>query len=282
MLVLSRRQDQKILFPSLGISVEVLGFRGSNVRLGVDAPPSVRILREELLDGHELDWDFEKRENEWNGSPDSGDNSPSTIRHKLNNRLNALSLKLQVAEKLFARGDSDRGLEHVHSVLDELSDLELNEADNERSSASPVTACKTEDSVRSRLKLTVLLVEDNANERHLLSTILQMAGINVKSVTNGEEAIDYLEKNPLPDLILIDMQMPRLNGPQTISIIRNNQRFSKLPIYGVSGSSRTDVNVPISDRGVNGWFAKPVRTDKLIDRIFDDCGIKCKNFAELN
>ena len=48
MLVLSRKEGQEILFPNLGITVEVLRVKGNNVRIGVDAPRSIRILRSEL------------------------------------------------------------------------------------------------------------------------------------------------------------------------------------------------------------------------------------------
>ncbi|MEM9410675.1 MAG: response regulator, partial [Planctomycetota bacterium] len=115
------------------------------------------------------------------------------------------------------------------------------------------------------------LVEDNENERQLLATILKMANLNVVSVADGEEALKFLDDNPSPDLVLIDMQMPRLNGPQTISIIRNSKKHSDLPIYGVSGSSRSELNVPLSNRGVNRWFSKPVQANELLDSILNEC-----------
>lgn len=267
MLVLSRRQDQKILFPALGITIEVLGMQGRNVKLGVDAPPSVRVIRDELsaqLKG----WDSEARETI--GQPTESAEEKSS-RHQTNNRLNAISLKLQIGEKLFKRGETERGLAQIESVLNELADLDQHAKKtagklNQQVPVSP-TACQ--DSRDSQI--TALLVEDNPNERQLLSTILEMGGIEVVSVSNGQAALDYLEHNELPDVVLIDMQMPQLNGPQTISIIREQLRLFKLPIYGVSGLQRSDVNIPLSDRGVSGWFAKPVQAGKLLDQIFSDC-----------
>ena len=79
MLVLSRKENQKVLFPNLGITVEVLGVKGSNVRLGIDAPPRIRILRaelDELPDG--LAGDF-------SASPET-----HTDKHQRNNLLNTI------------------------------------------------------------------------------------------------------------------------------------------------------------------------------------------------
>jgi len=53
-LVLTRRRDEKIVLPGLGITVQVLSIKGNVVRLGIDAPPGVKVLREELVGNREL------------------------------------------------------------------------------------------------------------------------------------------------------------------------------------------------------------------------------------
>ncbi|MEM9942357.1 MAG: response regulator [Planctomycetota bacterium] len=262
MLVLTRRQNQKILFPALGITVEIIGVRGRNVKLGVDAPDSVRIVRDELF-ASEANVSSEKTANQ---NSEIRDNS----QHQINNRLNSLGLRLQLAEKLIARGDTDRGRKEIKSVLDTLSNMESSHSVKKTSPEPKSTHIQPE---LSSPQVTVLLVEDNANERHLLTTILKMASVAVKSVANGEEALKYLESNPTPDLVLIDMEMPYLNGPQTISILRNDSKYADLPIYGVSGSRRSELNIPLDEKGVNGWFCKPVHAEKLLDKILGDCGI---------
>lgn len=272
MLVLSRRLEQKVLFPHLGITVEVIGIRGRNVKLGIDAPPSVRIVRDELAD----DWDFEASEFADDGlEPQDGDN-PNLLRHRLNNRLNSISLNLQLAEKLAKLGQVEESVLQIKSALQELASL------NEKVASLDYREAILPGYQERQNRPTVLLVEDNANERQLLSTILKMSSIQVVTVANGEEALDYLKTHDLPDFVLIDMQMPRLNGPQTISIIRERLNLHDLPIYGVSGMKHSETNIPLGDHGVNGWFAKPVQAEQLLEQVFADCGYDDRIAINLN
>jgi carbon storage regulator CsrA len=274
MLILSRREDQKILFPALGITIEVVGVQGKKVRLGVDAPPSVRIIRDELQ-GQLSDQDLAAQTP---SEQPAETEQQRAQRHQANNRLNAISLKLQIGEKLFKQGETERGLAQIESVLAELASLEqdANKTVKGVEEKAPVDQAAGPSDLKRAVK--VLLVEDNPNERQLLSTILEMGGVEVVTAPDGQAALNYLEQNELPDVVLIDMQMPQLNGPQTISIIREQLKLFKLPIYGVSGLQRSDVNIPLSDRGVSGWFAKPVQVGKLLDQIFSDC----ENRSQLN
>src|SRR5205085_227637 len=95
MLVLSRRPGQKVVFPSLGIEVEVLRSRGSVARLGIVAPDDVAVLRDEVLD--------EVRESNANQHErDSVPASPLAERlrqHELKNQLNQMLLKLELLQR---------------------------------------------------------------------------------------------------------------------------------------------------------------------------------------
>ena len=269
MLVLSRRQDQKILFPSLGITVEVIGIRGRNVKLGVDAPSSVRVIREELVGTLKDPVSADSYEpGEIKRCTSAQNDSDRSTRHKINNRLNAISLQLQIANKMIAQKEAEKGQQQIRKALADLEALE-----HESVNYNPPMHIDeiTHASGNKQTRMTALLVEDNDNERNLLATILSMSGISVVSASDGQAALEYLENNDLPDFMLIDMQMPRLNGPQTISIIRDNKQFTDLPIYGVSGLQRSEVNIPINDRGVSGWFSKPVQAERLLEKIFADC-----------
>ena len=260
MLVLSRRENQKVLFPNLGITVEIVGVKGRNVRLGIDAPREIRVLRAELAE-------------QTNGEKDLFEaDSALTVKHRRNNQLNHIALQIQIAQKLLGRGDQEQAMETLEQSLQELHDLDSAASESNK---APIAAATP--------KWKALLVEDDANERQLMATILQMCGFQVETVEDGQAAIEYLKHNERPDCVLMDMQMPRLAGPETIAKIREELDFSDVPIYGVSGLNRQEANVPMGDRGVSGWFSKPVNANKMLDQIFNDFQLNGKSeTAELN
>ena len=272
MLVLSRQQDQKVLFPNLGITVEIVGVKGRNVKLGIDAPPEIRILRDEIA--HE--WDFKQREKA------SEINGADHAQHALKNQLNHIGLMVQVAQKKLEKGLVNEAIEHVESALNNLSNLDQSlqeqpaETIRERPNGYSTQSLQTNDSTGQRSaiptsrKWKALLVENNVNERNLMATILGKSGITVDVVGNGEEAIAYLLANDHPDFVLIGMEMPKLAGAETIEYIRQKLEFSDLAIYGVSRLKRSQANLELGNNGLSGWFAKPVNAGQMIKRILCD------------
>ncbi len=249
MLVLSRRENQKVLFPSLGITVEVVGLKGNNVRLGIDAPPEIRVLRCELAD-EEAELDYKR------------DQTDAARAHERNNQLNSIGLQIQIAQKLLSSGQQERAMSALEGSLAKLSALE------DRTKSAIGSTTKNTKARQTNRK--ALLVEDDANERQLMATILEMCGFEVDTVEDGAAAIEYLRSHKRPDCVLMDMQMPRMSGSEAIAQIRQMSEYHNLPIYGVSGLPRKEAKVEIGDRGVSGWFAKPVDASSLVRQIFKD------------
>ncbi len=98
MLVLSRDEKEKLVFPNLGVSIEVLQISRGRVRIGVDAPPEITVLRHEL---------YEERLK-------SGQIQATVKRysHDLRNKMNSANLNLILAKKLFRRGAVERANRH--------------------------------------------------------------------------------------------------------------------------------------------------------------------------
>lgn len=241
MLVLSRRPGQKVVFPSLGIAVEVLRSRGMVTRLGIEAPDDVPVLRDEVLSKNaEAGTEFSRT---------STTPSERQRRHEWKNKLNQLMLKLQLLQRQLELGQAVDPEQSLSEVFAGLTDLEQS----------------TNDTVVESTPPKVLIVEDQANERELLATCLRLGGIEVATASNGREAFDYLHEHDLPDLVLLDMRMPEVDGPTFLKNIRDDIRLHNLRVFAVSGSSR-DEFAP-NALPVDGWFSKPVRIDSLLQAV---------------
>jgi CheY-like chemotaxis protein len=77
----------------------------------------------------------------------------------------------------------------------------------------------------------------------------------------------YLEGGGRPDVVLLDMAMPRCDGPETLRRIRADQRFARLPVFSVSSTNPKELNVPDGPDGFDGWFPKPLNPRGLWDAI---------------
>jgi carbon storage regulator CsrA len=251
-LVLSRRENEKVVFANLGVSVEVLRLAGKVVRLGIQAPAEIQILREELA------------------APPAADGPSArvapglplvkSVGHMIRNRLNIASLGLQVLQRRLETGDADAAEATIAKIFNELSEI-----DAMLDSSQPPEPAQQGESSRPPLRQRrALIVEDNPNESELLATCLQMSGYAVEVVADGFEALSYLDSHEHPDFVLLDMAMPRCNGPQTVASIRRNPALRNLRLFAVSGADQRETGVAFGRLGVDRWFSKPVNARELI------------------
>jgi CheY-like chemotaxis protein len=166
----------------------------------------------------------------------------------LRNKLNQITLKLQLLQRQLELGRSVDSEVQLATVFSELSDLEQSTTDQALTDRPP----------------RVLVVEDQVNERELLADCLRLAGVIVSTAKNGREAFDYLHEHEMPDLVLLDMRMPEVDGPSLVKMIRDDIRLSNLRVFALSGSTREEFG---SSLQVDGWFAKPVRIDSLLTAV---------------
>jgi carbon storage regulator CsrA len=242
MLVLSRRQGQRILFPSLGIAVSVLPGKGNAVRLGIEAPRDVGVLREELAGTVELNPAADPKDREAN--------------HDARTLLNALGLALLVAEKQLKAGlvaDAQRTLLDARTTLDKLP---------------PPADGRDHAHVDERKQpIKALVVEDNASEAALLSSYLRLSGFRVDTAHDGYEALNFLADHGRPDFLLLDMHLPRFDGPSTVGAIRQNPVYQGLTIFAVTGAAPGEFELPIGQTGVDAWFRKPLNPKSIVDAM---------------
>ena len=244
MLILRRRVHDRIVFPHLGITLEVLEFKGNSVKIGVDAPRRVLALRGEDVTCGTLEF-----------SPES---LPADIDlHGLRNRLNAVRLGLQLFERQIAAGRPSEAEITRSRIVGELSLL-----DSEFKRAHELADAQHEPAL-GRL----LLVEDDDNERELLAGLLRISGFRVETAANGQEALNRLRRYDLPDHVLLDLNMPQCNGVEAIRAIRADARLAHLSVLAVSGDEPRSLGIAPGEGGFDGWFRKPLDTERLIGEM---------------
>ncbi len=117
-------------------------------------------------------------------------------------------------------------------------------------------------------RIRILLAEDNLVNQKVAVSILQRKSISVTIANNGKEAVETLIKNPQDfDAILMDMDMPIMDGYEATQTIRELKQFEKLPIIALTAHSSPQDKDKCLSLGMNGHVAKPVKPDTLYDSI---------------
>jgi CheY-like chemotaxis protein len=109
----------------------------------------------------------------------------------------------------------------------------------------------------------VLLVEDFEDSRFSLSKLLQIEGYEVMEAVDGAQAIDLARKNR-PDLILMDLTLPVLDGLSATRKIRQDQSMEGVPIIALSGHDLTDIQAKAMAAGCTDYITKPIDFNNLI------------------
>jgi DNA-binding response OmpR family regulator len=126
-------------------------------------------------------------------------------------------------------------------------------------------------SARARVKPRILFADDSKDARDMMRMLLSLKGYDVLVAEDGVQAIDMALRNS-PDLILIDLELPRLDG---IGVIRNIRRSTKLggvPIVIVSGHDPSRYEAAAIAAGCNEYLMKPIDFDRL-DAILLDLNV---------
>jgi CheY-like chemotaxis protein len=114
----------------------------------------------------------------------------------------------------------------------------------------------------------VLLVEDNLVNQKVVLAILRKKGFQIDVSNDGREALSKLEAAADPyDIILMDVQMPVLDGLETTRIIRKNQRWDRLPIVAMTAHAMNGDRERCLQAGMNSYVSKPVQPAHLVSVI---------------
>lgn len=110
---------------------------------------------------------------------------------------------------------------------------------------------------------TILLVEDNDDSRYMLGRLLEMSGYKVVEAVNGQEAVRIAERG-CPDLVLMDLQMPVLDGLSATRLIRRIESHCRVPIIAVTAQCTDDFILAATAAGCDRFVTKPVDFDLLL------------------
>ena len=116
--------------------------------------------------------------------------------------------------------------------------------------------------------LRVLLVADNEINQQIASELMEALGVQVTVASNGQEALDLLHAAPDPvpwSVVLMDLQMPVLDGHQTTAAIRRQNRFDALPIIALTAHASVEEGARCLAEGMNEHLTKPIDPDALAD-----------------
>ncbi len=116
--------------------------------------------------------------------------------------------------------------------------------------------------------ITVLVVEDEALNRRLLRRYLTRAGMVVLEAEDGSVALDLL-RGPAHevDVVVLDMLMPRVSGPETMVALRGDDRFARLPVLVTTNLGSIDAQEEMFGLGASDYLHKPVRPRELVARV---------------
>jgi CheY-like chemotaxis protein len=113
----------------------------------------------------------------------------------------------------------------------------------------------------------VLVVEDEPENRLFIGLMLRTEGYEVLEAEDGHAALDLLASSPLPELILLDVMMPGLNGWQVFQRLREDPRWASIPVVMLTAlAQRSDVERAVQ-LGVDGYLTKPFEPADLIHKM---------------
>jgi two-component system, cell cycle response regulator DivK len=113
---------------------------------------------------------------------------------------------------------------------------------------------------------SILIVEDNEKNMKLARDILRAKGYTVFEAVNGEEGVrQALEQ--VPDLVLMDIQLPDINGIEAFTRIRANEATAKVPVVAFTASVTVNDRSRIGDAGFDAFLGKPIQLKEFLETV---------------
>ena len=116
------------------------------------------------------------------------------------------------------------------------------------------------------MKISTLIIEDNENNMYLTTFLLENSGHTVHQAYDGTEGVK-MAKEILPDLILLDIQLPKMNGYDVAKALRQDTALATTPIVAITSYAMPGDQEKALDSGCNGYIKKPINPDTFLAEI---------------
>jgi len=156
--------------------------------------------------------------------------------------------------------------------------IELYVAKNLDSRSRKITL---KDKLKTMANKKILVAEDNDVNQKVILGLLSQTGIELTFVDDGQEALDLIRKDIHFDLVLMDINMPNMNGYEASREIRKSKKYNSLPILALTGDVMDDAISKALNSGMQGHIAKPIIVDIFYKKIFDTLSSHEVNFSKV-
>ena len=112
----------------------------------------------------------------------------------------------------------------------------------------------------------ILVVEDNERNLKLVRDVLQYAGYDVIAASSGEQGV-ALARERVPDLVLMDLQLPTMDGAEALRILRDDPLTREIPVIAVTAFAMKDDRERALDAGFDSYIEKPISVRALPDQV---------------
>ena len=116
----------------------------------------------------------------------------------------------------------------------------------------------------------VLIVEDNEKNMKLVRDVLQATGYSTLEATTGEQAVDLALVHE-PALVLMDVQLPGIDGVEALEQLRQDERTASIPVLALTAQAMSGDRERFLEAGFDGYLAKPVDVRELIEAVREHC-----------
>ncbi|MDH5735489.1 MAG: response regulator, partial [Gammaproteobacteria bacterium] len=120
--------------------------------------------------------------------------------------------------------------------------------------------------VKEEVSPLVMVVDDSITIRKVTARMLERNGMRVVTAKDGIDAVAQLQ-DQIPDVMLLDIEMPRMDGYEVATHVRNDDRLKELPIIMITSRTGAKHRDKAMDIGVNRYLGKPYQEDELMENI---------------